>query len=145
MIKFELDINDYNLIEDLSILQYKNDSQSDDIKKLITYFNSEYTWDKMFNFNDVTNRIKNNHLLFILYYGNKPIGYVFFEPITNSEFYLYNLYVTNKVYRPSYAPQWFVNRCITLLPKPFLKVSCKCEDWHVSAQNVFISNGFIKI
>jgi len=33
MIKFELDINDYNLIEDLSILQYKNDSQSDDIKK----------------------------------------------------------------------------------------------------------------
>lgn len=145
MIKFELDINDYNLIKDLNVLQYKNDLQSDDIKKLITYFNSEYTWDKMFNFNDVTDRIKNGHLLFILYYENKPIGYVFFEPITNSEFYLYNLYVTNKTHRPFYAPQWFVNRCIDLLPKSILKISCECEDWHMSAQNVFISNGFIKI
>jgi hypothetical protein len=43
MIKFELDINDYNLIKDLNVLQYKDDLQSDDIKKLITYFNSEYT------------------------------------------------------------------------------------------------------
>ena len=145
MIKFELDINDYNLIKDLNVLQYKDDLQSDDIKKLITYFNSEYTWDKMFNFNDVTDRIKNGHLLFILYYENKSIGYVFFKPITNSEFYLYNLYVTNKIYRPFYAPQWFVNRCIGLLPKSILKISCECEDWHTSAQNVFISNGFIKI
>ena len=145
MIKFELDINDYNLINELTILQYKDESLSDDIKRLITYFNLEYEWDGMFTFDSIRDRIERGHLLFILYYGNKSIGYIFFEPITNSEFYLYNLYVTNKIYRPSYAPQWFVNRCINLLPKPILKISCKCEDWHISAQNVFISNGFIKI
>jgi hypothetical protein len=140
--KFELNINDYNLIEELTILQYKNDLLSDDIKKLITYFNSEFKWDDMFNFNDVTNRIQNGHLLFILYYGNKAIGYIFFEPKSDTEFVLYNLYVTNKVKRPNYAAQWFINKCIKLLPNSTLKVSCMCEDWHHTAHNLFKINGF---
>jgi len=142
MIKFELDIDNYNLIDELSILQYNNDSLSDDIKKLITYFNLEYKWDSMFNFDDVVFRIKSGHLLFILYYGNISIGYVFFQPKNNSEFYLYNLYVTNKIKRPNYAAQWFVNKSISLLPNSTTKISCICEDWHKAAHTTFKNNGF---
>jgi hypothetical protein len=142
MIKFELNINEYNAIDELSILQYKDESLSDDISQLITYFNLEYTWDDMFKFDDVVNRIKSGHLLFILYYGNTSIGYVFFEPKSDTEFYLYNLYVTNKIKRPNYAAQWFVNKSISLLPKTTKKISCVCEDWHKAAHTTFKNNGF---
>lgn len=142
MVKFELDINDYSLNAELSILEYNINTLSDDIQKLITYFNSEYNWDGMFSFNDVTHRINKGHLLFILYYEGDSIGYVFFEPKENNEYYLYNLYVTNKVKRPNYTAQWFVNKSINLLPKSVSKVTCVCEDWHTAAHNVFKLNGF---
>ncbi len=142
MINFELDFSNYDELKELSILEYK-DILSDDIKKLISYFNSEYQWDGMFNFNDVEKRIKNGHHLYILYYGHECVGYVFFEPKENGEFYLYNLYVTNKIKRPGYSPVWFVNKSISLLPKSFSKITCVSEDWHTSAHNVFKLNGFI--
>jgi hypothetical protein len=144
MKQFKLNISDYNEIKELSILSY-NEHLCDDIKKLILYFNSEYDWDGMFNFNDVKNRIEIGHYLFILYYGIDCIGYVFFEPKENDEFYLYNLYVTNKIKRPNYSAQWFVNKSINLLPIPISNILCRCENWNISAHNVFISNGFIQI
>ena len=142
MVKFELDINDYNLINELSILQYNDDTLSDDMKKLIAYFNSEYKWDDMFNFDDIRNRIDKGHLLFILYYGNESIGYIFFEPKENNEYYLYNLYVTHKVKRPDKAAEWFINKSINLLPTSISKVICICEDWHFRAHDIFKLNGF---
>jgi len=141
MINFELDISNYNEIKELSILKY-NEFLSDDIKKLIYFFNQEYKWDGMFTFDDVNIRMNNGHHLFILYYGNDCIGYIFYEPKHNNEFYLYNLYVTNKTKRPNYSAQWFVNKSISLLPKPISKISCISEDWHIAAQNIFKLNGF---
>ena len=148
MIKFELNKSNYSEIEDLSIItvlnRYQCDLLSDDIKKLIYFFNEEYSWDDMFTFDDVQTRISKGHHLFILYYGHKAIGYVFYEPKENDEFYLYNLYVTNCYERPSFSPQWFINKSINLLPKGFLKITCVCEDWHTAAHNVFTQNGFTK-
>jgi hypothetical protein len=141
MVNFELDIESYNEIKEFSILKY-NELLSDDIKKLIYFFNEEYNWDGMFVFDDVRSRIKNGHHLFILYYGNECIGYVFYEPRYNNEFYLYNLYVTNKIKRPTYSAQWFVNKSIGMLPNPISKISCICEDWNSAAHNVFKLNGF---
>lgn len=148
MINFQLNKSDYIENKDLSIIsilnRHKADVLSDDIKLLINYFNKEYHWDGMFDFDDVQNRISKGHHLFILYYGHNAIGYVFYEPKENDEFYLYNLYVTNQIQRPSYAPIWFVNNTIKLLPKSFSKITCMCEDWHTAAHNVFEKNGFIK-
>lgn len=147
MINFELDKVDYNPLKDLSIIsvlnRHKVDILSDDINTLIKFFNTEYRWDGMFNFDDVQSRVSKGHHLFILYYGHHAIGYVFYEPKDNGEFYLYNLYVTNQVQRPEFAPNWFVNKTINLLPTTFTKITCVCEDWHTSAHNVFKSNGFI--
>ena len=148
MIKFELNKSNYNENEDLSVIHISNrhklDLLSDDVKKLIYFFNEEYSWDGMFNFDDVQMRVSKGHHLFILYYGHKAIGYIFYEPKENDEFYLYNLYVTNCYERPSYSPIWFVNNTIKLLPKSFKKITCICEDWHTSAHNVFEKNGFIR-
>ena len=146
--KFKLNISDYAEIKDLSIINVLNkqkcDILSDDIKFLIDSFNAEYKWDGMFDFNDVQNRISLGHYFFILYYGHNAIGYIFYEPKENDEFYLYNLYVTNCYERPSFSPQWFINKSINLLPKGFLKITCVCEDWHTAAHNVFTQNGFTK-
>ena len=97
----------------------------------------------MFDFDAVQTRVSNGHHLFILYSGYDAIGYVFYEPKENDEFYLYNLYVTNEIQRQSYAPSWFVNKTIKLLPKSFSKITCICEDWHTAAHNVFKKNGFV--
>lgn len=146
MINFELNKSDFNVVKDLSIIsvlnRHKLDTLSDDMNSLITFFNTEYNWDGMFNFDDVQDRISKGHHLFILYYGHLAIGYIFYEPKDSDELYLYNLYVTNCRERPSYAPNWFVNKSISLLPTQFTKISCVCEDWHTSAQNVFKSTGF---
>jgi hypothetical protein len=149
MKSFKLDISDYNEIKDLSIVSIMNrygaDTLSDDIKLLIQYFNDEYVWEDMFDFNHVQTRISKGHHLFLLYYGEDVIGYVFFEPNDLNEFYLYNLYVTNKVKRPEHSAVWFVNKSIKLLPNSVLKIKCICEDWNYAAQNVFKSNKFKEI
>lgn len=148
MIQFELNKSNYTELADLKVIsvlnRYSLDTISLDVKTLIDYFNKEYRWDGMFNFDDVQTRISKGHHLFILYYGGNPIGYVFYEPKDNDEFYLYNLYVTNCIERPSYAAVWFVNKTIKLLPKSFSKINCICEDWHTAAHNTFEKNGFIK-
>jgi hypothetical protein len=146
MINFELNKSDYSVIKDLNIIsvlnRHKLDVLSDDMKSLITFFNTEYNWDGMFNFDDVHDRISKGHYLFILYYGHIAIGYIFYEPKDNDEIYLYNLYVTNCKERPEYSPIWFVNKSISLLPIQFKKISCVCEDWNTAAHNVFKVNNF---
>ncbi len=141
MTKFELDFSNYQKFEELSVLKYNN-LLSDDIKKLIYFFNEEYTWGGMFTFDDVEKRINNGHHLFILYYGHRTIGYVFYEPKENNEYYLYNLYVTHCYERPSYSAQWFVNKTINSLPTPISKITCVSEEWNTAAHNVFLKNNF---
>ena len=149
MINFELDIDDYLEIHELNILNVsaliESDNISNDIKSLINFFNDEYKWDNMFNFDDVKLRLNNGHYMFVLYYDVNPIGYVFYEPIAENVFYLYNLYVTNKIKRPTYSPIWFVNKSIKLLPSSVSKIVCVSEEWHTAAQNVFKSNNFKEV
>jgi hypothetical protein len=151
MKQYQLNRNQYIKEKQLTIerLEFENiiafEYYEPQIISLINHFNKEYKWDGMFNFDDVQNRIIKGHLLFILYCGNNAIGYMFYEPKDNNEFYLYNLYVTNCIQRPSYSANWFVDNTIKLLPNTFSKITCVCEDWHTSAHNVFKSNGFTRV
>lgn len=143
MINFELNNSEYFELKELSVLKVDDlDASLMEIQTLINYFNKEYQWDKMFNFDDVKNRIFTGHFMFILYYDNTAIGYVFYEPKENNQFYLYNLYVTNQIKRPVYSATWFVNHTIKLLPKTFSKIICVCDSWHDTAHNIFKNNGF---
>jgi hypothetical protein len=146
MKKFELDINNFEEQPELHIIHLYNKtflkSYTDTIELLIRYFNQEYKWDGMFNIDDVFNRINNGDNLFILYLNRNAIGYVWFKEMDKTTCYLYNLYVTNIVKRPEYSPIWFVNKACSHMLKYYKKIQCECEDWHSSAQNTFISNGF---
>lgn len=118
----------------------------DDMNNLICTFNKEYTWDEMFNIEDVRYRIYKKHLLYVLYFNGQPIGYFFIEPHIKEKYgYLYNLYVTKLISRPKLSPIWFVNNSIPIVFSNGWceKITCKCEEWNKSAQNVFIENNFI--
>ena len=149
MKKFELDSKNFKEEPELHIIHLYNktflESYIDTMELLIRYFNKEYKWDGMFNITDVYNRINNGDNLFILYLNRNVIGYVWFKEIDKDTCYLYNLYVTNIIKRPGYSPIWFVNRACSHMLKNYKKIKCECEDWHKSAQNTFVSNGFISI
>jgi hypothetical protein len=114
-----------------------------DMEIMINNFNEEYDWDLMYKIKDVDDRLKSNNKLFILYYQNNPIGCVWFKPINNETTHLYNLYVTKKEVRPKFAPIWFVNICSKLMFDECRNITCECEDWNISAQTVFLKNGFL--
>jgi hypothetical protein len=149
MKKFELDINNFEEQPELYIIHLYNKtflkSYTDTMELLIRYFNQEYKWDDMFDINTVSNRISKGDNLFILYLNRTAIGYVWFNEIDKDTCHLYNLYVTNIVKRPDYSPIWFVNKACSHMLKYYKKIQCECEDWHNSAQNTFISNGFTTI
>lgn len=153
MIDYELNIKNYkklNLkIDGLYIKRVYGSTEGffleEDVKKLINYFNEEYKWDKMFDIDDVRDRIYRKHSIYVLYFNEQPIGYFFIEPFIKEKFtYLYNLYVTNIVKRPDLSPIWFVNNSIPLVFRDewCKKITCKCDDWNMAAQNVFIKNNF---
>jgi hypothetical protein len=149
MKKFELDSNDFIEEPELHIIHLYNktflDSYMDTMELLIRYFNQEYKWDNLFKISDVYNRIEEGDNLFILYLNRNAIGYVWFSETDKDTCFLYNLYVTNIIKRPTYSPIWFVNRACSHMLKHYKKIQCECEDWHNAAQNTFISNGFIEI
>lgn len=149
MKRFELNKKHFVEEPELHIIHLYNktflNSYTDTMELLIRYFNQEYNWDDMFQISDVYKRIERGDNLFILYLNTKAIGYVWFKEINNDTCFLYNLYVTNVVKRPKYSPIWFVNRACSQMLKHYKKIQCECEDWHNSAQNTFVSNGFIEI
>jgi hypothetical protein len=151
MKKYQLSKEDYIKEKELHIERLELDNliafeyYKPHIQFLINSFNTEYKWDDMFDINDAENRIVNGDTLFILYYDSKEIGYVWFKEIDKNNCYLYNLYVTNIVSRPDGAPNWFINKVSSVMLKHYKKIQCECEDWHHSAQNIFISNGFVLI
>ena len=57
------------------------------IQFLIDSFNKEYQWDGIFDIDEVKNRINKGHILFILYYDNQPIGYVWFKELDKNDRY----------------------------------------------------------
>jgi len=156
MINFLLDLNEFKKtllkIDDLKIIEISNrlsiECYKYDIIKLIENFNKEYDWDGMFTYEDVIKRIESFHFMYVLFYKRNCIGYVFYQPLSKNDFWLYNLYVSNQIERSSEFPIWFVNQSITNLcnlRKNIKYISCECEDWHTSAHNVFLSNNFKKI
>ena len=149
MKQFELNIKDFISLDSLSFsyinTAYELEKHIDNMYLLINYFNIEYKWNGMFKIEDVYKRIEKGDNLFLMYFNNNPIGYVWFTQRNEETCYLYNLYVTNSIKRPKNAPKWFINKTCSFMSSYYSKIICECEDWHIAAQNIFISNGFIDI
>ena len=115
------------------------------IKTLINYFNEEYKWDDMFDINDVENRIKIGHILFILYYDKQPIGYVWFKKLNENTCFGYNLYVTKKIARPKDAPKWFYNQVSFNMLMQYYTIEVEIEDWNKVVFDLVESIGYKEI
>ena len=100
------------------------------IQFLIDSFNKEYQWDGMFDIDEVKNRIKNGHTLFILYYDSNPIGYVWFKELDKNICFGYNLYVTKQIERPKYSPKWFYNKVSGIMLEKYNTINVEIEDWN---------------
>jgi hypothetical protein len=112
------------------------------IQFLIDSFNKEYQWDGMFDIKEVENRIKNHHILFILYYHMQPIGYVWFKEIDENTCFGYNLYVTKQIERPIDSPKWFYNKVSGIMLEKYNTINAEIEDWNKVVFDLVESIGY---
>ena len=115
------------------------------IEFLIDSFNKEYRWDGMFDINEVEHRIKSGHILFMLYYDNEPIGYVWFKELNETTCFGYNLYVTKQIERPKDSPKWFYNKVSGIMLEKYNIINVEIEDWNKVVFNLVESIGYTKI
>ena len=115
------------------------------IEFLIDSFNKEYQWDGMFDINEVEHRIKSGHVLFILYYDTKPIGYVWFKEIDVNTCFGYNLYVTKQIERPIDSPKWFYNKVSGIMLEKYNTINVEIEDWNKVVFDLVESIGYKQI
>jgi hypothetical protein len=148
MIKYTINKNDYTIEKKFYIerLELDNiiafDYFEPHINILINFFNQEYKWDGMFNIDDVKKRIINGHIMFILYYDNCAIGYVWFKEINVNTCFGYNLYVTKKIDRPKYSAKWFYNEVTGIMLKEYYTIKVEIEDWNKVVFDLVESIGY---
>jgi hypothetical protein len=129
------------ILIDKEILQQHTQS----IELAIQYFNQQYNWDGMFTISDVETRLENEHKLFLLFYGEDIIGYIFYKEIDNSSCLAYNLYVTKIVERPSYAAEWFYNKTSGYMLNLYNNIMCEAEEWNNRVHHIFFKSGFREV
>jgi hypothetical protein len=151
MKKYQLNREDYIKEKQLHIerLELNNiialEYFTPNIQFLIDSFNKEYQWDGMFDIGEVKNRINKGHILFILYYDNQPIGYVWFKELDKNICFGYNLYVTKEMERPKYSPKWFYNKVSGIMLEEYDTIKVEIEDWNKVVFDLVESIGYKKI
>ena len=129
----------------IKIYDIKNlESYKIHIEQLIEWFNGEYVWDKMFNINDVFDRINNGHILFLLFYNNTAVGYVFFKPLNSVDCFGYNLYVTKKIDRPKNLAELFYNKVSGIILSDYENIKVEVEDWNSVVFKIIENIGYQK-
>lgn len=149
MYTFEIEKN-YRCIEsDFNIKRIDNlelfIENCNDIVYLIDCFNSEYNWDCMFNIEDVEERVKNEEILFLLYYKSYPAGYVFFKELEKNICFGYNLYVTKKIKKPNHSAYWFYNNVTEIILNEYDKIKVQVEEWNYAIIDIIKNIGYYKI
>jgi hypothetical protein len=111
------------------------------IQQSIDLFNSELTWDEMFNMEISHNRISMGHRMFIGIENNKVYGYFWVEIIDNS-YYIYNLFTTKNLIRFGYTGRHLLSIVINkiLFDKPCF---AKIDKWNQKSINLAKKIGFI--
>jgi hypothetical protein len=151
MVQYQLNKEDYIVEKKLHIERLELDNIitleyfTPNIQFLIDSFNKEYQWDGMFDINKVEHRIKSGHILFILYYDNQPIGYVWFKKLNETTCFGYNLYVTKQIERPKDSPKWFYNKVSGIMLEKYDTIKVEIEDWNNVVFDLVESIGYTEI
>jgi hypothetical protein len=151
MVQYQLNKEDYIVEKKLHIERLELDNIialeyfTPNIQFLIDSFNKEYQWDGMFDIGEVKNRINKGHILFILYYDNQPIGYVWFKKLNETTCFGYNLYVTKQIERPKDSPVWFYNKVSGIMLEKYNTINVEIEDWNKVVFDLVESIGYKEI
>ena len=151
MIHYQLNKENYIFEKQLHIERLELDNIialeyfTPNIQFLIDSFNKEYQWDGMFDIDEVKNRINKEHILFILYYDNQPIGYVWFKELDKNTCFGYNLYVTKQIERPIESPKWFYNKVSGIMLEQYDTINVEIEDWNKVVFDLVEGIGYKKI
>lgn len=109
------------------------------IESLINDFNQKYKWDGMFDFYEANNRILNGHKMYLLFFDNQEIGYVWIKEITKDICFAYNLFVSKHINRPDDSPKWLLSTVYREQLKIYKEVQMEIEDWHTTTFNIVYS------
>lgn len=110
---------------------YKNLIQSS-----IDKFNSEISWDDMWDISEAYKRLSNNEILYLLIKNNTSIGHVWY-----SNNYLYNAYVSKE--KPKNSSQWFISETIIdVLNNGYTKIKLNTDYWNIRAIKFWEKLGF---
>lgn len=121
-----------------------SETDKNDFIKLINFFNSEYSWPEMFTIDDVFNRIKEGHIVFLLYYKNISIGYSWYKEINKDICFGYNLYVTKKEKRPGWGGYWFYKQITDYMLVDYETINIEVNDWNITMKDIIKSIGYYK-
>lgn len=106
------------------------------INKTINNFNSEISWDDMWDLNQAKKRLINNHILYLLVRGEDVIGHVWYYGG-----FLYNAFVSKK--RKDGESQWFIQETMKdRFNNGYLNISLYTEKWNIRAINFWLKIGF---
>lgn len=109
------------------------------IEKSIDLFNSEISWEDMWDIQDADIRVSQNQILYLLLENQQPIGHVWYD-----SYYLYNAYVTKE--RVDGDSFWFIQETMWDMKNIHnLKyIKLYVDSWNERAIRFWEKVGFIK-
>ena len=135
---FELNYAD--LSDRQTNIQLKEITEKSEIQQCIDLFNSEIDWDKMFNLNDVMNRIKRGERMFGGYKNGELFCYCWIKENHKDDYYIYNVFSK----KPKSLRKMGVIDMLYLVIKYHTigKISVEIDEWNTQSQKVAKRLGF---
>jgi len=124
-----LKINKSNFQENISL-----------IEKSIDLFNSEISWEDMWDIQDADIRTTQNQILYLLLENQQPIGHVWYD-----SYYLYNAYVSKN--RKDGDSTWFIQESMWDMKdsNKLTYIKLYVDSWNERAIKFWEKLGFIKL
>ena len=109
------------------------------IDSLINHFNQRYNWDGMFDIEEVEKRLSDNKNLYLLFYKEVEIGYIWIKEIETNTCFSHNLFVRKNIERPKDAPIWFISKVYENCLHKYETVELEIDDWNFAALKIHYS------
>ena len=106
------------------------------IQQSITNLNSEINWPDSWNITEAEQRLNTNHILYLFFKNNQPIGHVWYIGE-----YLYNAFVSNT--RNEGESQWFIQQTMKdVFSNGYSTITLYTENWNKRAMQFWEKLGY---
>jgi hypothetical protein len=140
MIKYELKYENLiqrNIHPDFKIVETTNDIV---IQHCINLFNAKIKWDDMFGLDEAKERITLGDKMYVGYFENNIVGYCWMKPISNYEYYLYNVFIEQDSINRNYGATDLAYLIVKYHTKGL--ITLHIDGWNNKSQKVAEKMGF---